>query len=277
MEALFGRAEFSRNRAKGRLRNSESRIPESRDEKHRPPTDNPEAFPPSPKEMPTMAFAEKQAALAERLTRLRLVPVLVLENVDTGLRLCELLVENGLPAAEITFRTPAAADVLRAARARFPEMLLGAGTVLSPDDLRRAFDHGAEFAVAPGFNPAVVEAARKDDLPFAPGVCTPSEIEQALAMGLRLLKFFPAEAAGGVAMLKAMSAPYRHLGPRFMPTGGITGANAPAYWAMPEVAAVGGTWLGRAQDLEAGRWDAVAQTIADAVALLRTSVGVRTK
>lgn len=216
-----------------------------------------------------MNYAEKQLEFARVLERLRIVPVLVVDRVDDGLRMVETLVEHGLPAAEITFRTVAAPEVIAAAAQRFPDVLLGAGTILHVDDLRRAFDAGARFAVAPGFNPTVVESAVTNALPFSPGICTPSEFEQAYAMGVRVMKFFPAEAAGGVPMLKALAAPYRHLGVRFMPTGGVGVDNAAAYWAIPEVAAVGGTWLGRPDDMRAGRWDAIAAAVRDAVALVR--------
>ena len=122
-------------------------------------------------------------------------------------------------------------------------MFTGAGTILNCDDLRRAMDAGARFAVAPGFNPQIIAMARINCIPFVPGIATPSELEQAYAAGCSFLKFFPAEAAGGVKMLKAMTAPYRHLGIKFMPTGGVTQENVAEYLAIPEVAAVGGTWL----------------------------------
>ena len=131
-------------------------------------------------------------------------------------RCCETLCANGLPAAEITFRTAAAEELIREAAKRFPEMTIGAGTVLNCEDLHRAVAAGAKFAVAPGFNPAVAAEARKLGFDFIPGVCTPSEMEQAMALGFRTLKFFPAEAAGGVAMLKALIAPYRHLGCQYI-------------------------------------------------------------
>ena len=169
--------------------------------------------------------------------------MLVLNSVDEGLRMCDALVSNGLPAVEITFRTAAAEPVIRAASQRFPEMVIGAGTVLNASDLHRAADAGARFAVAPGFNPTVVREALSSKFDFIPGVLTPGEIEQGLELGLRTFKFFPAEAAGGAAMLKALIAPYRHLGVRFMPTGGVKPANVEDYLAIPEVAAVGGTWL----------------------------------
>lgn len=186
--------------------------------------------------------------IADMLERIRIVPVLVANSLDDGLHMCERLCANGLPIAEITFRTAAAEAVIREAVKRFPEMTIGAGTVLNISDLHRAADAGARFAVAPGFNPAVVRDASESGIDFIPGVLTPGEIEQALELCVRMLKFFPAEAAGGVAMLKALIAPYRHLGIRFMPTGGVKPANVKEYLAIPEVAAVGGTWLNGADD-----------------------------
>ena len=181
--------------------------------------------------------------ISDMLEKIRIVPVLVADSLESGLKSCEALCANGLPAAEITFRTAAAEAVIREAAKRFPDMLIGAGTVLNPADLHRAADAGARFAVAPGFNPTVVREAIKSRIDFIPGVLTPGEIEQGLELGLRTFKFFPAEAAGGVTMLKALIAPYRHLGVRFMPTGGVKPGNVEAYLAIPEVAAVGGTWL----------------------------------
>ena len=181
--------------------------------------------------------------ISDTLDKIKIVPVLVLDSVDAGLRMCETLYANGLAAAEITFRTAAAEGVIREAAKRFPDMLIGAGTVLNTADLHRAADAGARFAVAPGFNPTVVREALRSKIDFIPGVLTPGEIEQGLELGLRTFKFFPAEAAGGAAMLKALIAPYRHLGVRFMPTGGVKPANVETYLAIPEVAAVGGTWL----------------------------------
>ena len=183
--------------------------------------------------------------LIGRLEKIKIVPVLVLNTLDEGLEVCAALHDNGLLAAEITFRTSAAEGVIREASKRFPDMLIGAGTVLNVVDLHRAFAAGASFAVAPGFNPSVVGEARKCGFDFAPGVCTPSEVEQALEQGCKLLKYFPAEAAGGTAMLKSIIAPYRHLGVRFMPTGGVKPANVESYLEIPEVAAVGGTWLNK--------------------------------
>ena len=214
-----------------------------------------------------MKFEENCRKVVARLQEIKIVPVLVLNDVDSGLKMCEILCECGLPAAEITFRTGAAADVISAAAKRFPELYLGAGTVLKPADLDRAFDAGARFAVAPGFNPTVVRYAVEKSYAFAPGVCTPSEIEQAMELGCRFLKFFPAEASGGLAMIKSLIAPYKHLGVRFMPTGGVTTANVAEYLAVKEIVAVGGTWLGKSNDIESGNWDGIRAAVKAAVEL----------
>lgn len=214
------------------------------------------------------SYSEIQVETAKNLREAGIIPVLVLEDVDSGLRLCEALEKGGLKAAEITYRTKAAPQVIEAAKKRFPNLLLGAGTVLNVDHLKQAFDLGAAFAVAPGMNHAIVEAAVEAGYAFSPGIATPSEIEQAYAMGVRFMKFFPAEALGGVGMLKALIAPYRHLGISFMPTGGVTPGNAPTYLAVPEIAAVGGTWLGKTEDIKAGNWGKIETDAKEAMAML---------
>ncbi|WP_417170901.1 bifunctional 4-hydroxy-2-oxoglutarate aldolase/2-dehydro-3-deoxy-phosphogluconate aldolase [Victivallis sp.] len=214
-----------------------------------------------------MSFALKSEQVVNELSRIRIVPVLVLNDVESGLKMCEILVECGLPAAEITFRTQAAEAIIKEAAKRFPDLYLGAGTILNVHDLKRAFDAGAKFAVTPGFNPTVVRAAVESDFAFAPGVCTPSEVEQAHELGCKFLKFFPAEAAGGVKMLKSLIAPYKHLGIRFMPTGGVTADNVLNYLAIKEVVAVGGTWLGKSDEIAAGNWDGIRATVKKAVEL----------
>ena len=216
-----------------------------------------------------MSFEQLGRETADRLAAVKIVPVLVLNSVSDGMRLLGILRDAGLPAAEITFRTAEAEEVIRAASKEFPEFYIGAGTILNAKDLHRAFNTGAKFAVAPGLNPNVVREAAANDFPFAPGICTPSEIEQALELGCRFMKFFPAEAAGGVSYLKAVSAPYKHLGIRFMPTGGVTSSNVSDYLGMSEVAAVGGTWLGKATDIAAGNWDGIEDAIRKAVALIK--------
>ena len=187
----------------------------------------------------------------------KIVPVLVLEELDIGLKMCECLCENGLPIAEITFRSEIAEKLIRETVKRFPEMLVGAGTILNLIDLKRAFDAGAKFAVTPGLNAKIVEEAQKCNYHFIPGVCTPSEIEQAYELGCRFLKFYPAEAAGGTTMLKSLIAPYKHLGIKFMPTGGLTIDKAAEYLAIPEVRCIGGTWLGK----NIPDWKKVSETI----------------
>ncbi len=206
-------------------------------------------------------FARRNADVAEQLAKIKIVPVLALESVDGACRLAELLVKHGLNAAEITFRTKEAWEIISVLSKKFPELFIGAGTILNVADLHHAFDAGAKFAVAPGFNPRIVKAAIECVYPFTPGVCTPSEIEGAVASGCRFLKFFPAEAAGGKAMLEAMSAPYKHLGLTFMPTGGINAGNAASYLSLPCVCAVGGTWIGKNSDIEAGDWAGIEQKI----------------
>ncbi|MCC8191159.1 MAG: bifunctional 4-hydroxy-2-oxoglutarate aldolase/2-dehydro-3-deoxy-phosphogluconate aldolase [Planctomycetes bacterium] len=214
-------------------------------------------------------FVKKQEETVKALRAAGIIPVLVLEDLDTGLKLCELLQRCGLKAAEITYRTTAAPAIIREAKKRFPELLLGAGTVLNTEHLHQAFDLGAAFAVAPGFNPTVVREAAARGYAFSPGIATPSEVEQAYELGVRFFKFFPAEALGGTAMLKNILAPYRHLGISFMPTGGVTAANAPEWLAIPEIACVGGTWLGRADDLKAGNWDKIEADATAAMDMLR--------
>ncbi len=209
----------------------------------------------------------------ERVAEAGVVPVIAIDSVAHALPLADALLAGGLPVVEITFRTAAAADVLRLLARERPQLTLGAGTVLSPETVQVARDAGATFAVAPGLNPRVVQAAQELGLPFVPGVANPSDIEAGLDLGCRLLKFFPAEALGGVRLLEALSAPYRHTGVRFMPTGGASPANLPAYLAVKTVAAVGGTWIAKPEDLAGGNWEAVAQRCREAVAAVRAARG----
>ena len=215
-------------------------------------------------------FSESVSDAFSTLSGVGIVPVLVLNSVDDGMKMLSILSEQGLNAAEITFRTKAAHEIILEGAKAFPNLCIGAGTVLNVKDLHSAFEAGAKFAVAPGFNPVVVNEAVRNTFAFAPGICTPSEIEQAYSLGCTCLKFFPAEAAGGTAMLKAVSAPYGHLGLRFMPTGGVTAANAAEYLALKQVAAVGGTWLGKASDIEKGNWEGISALVAEAVKLVKT-------
>jgi 2-dehydro-3-deoxyphosphogluconate aldolase / (4S)-4-hydroxy-2-oxoglutarate aldolase len=189
-----------------------------------------------------------------RLGRARVVPVASLDDGDQAEATARALQRGGLDCIEITFRTAAAVEALRRARA-VDGMLVGAGTVLSPEQAAVAADAGADFAVAPGTNPAVVEACRALGLPFFPGVATPSEIETARALGRTTLKLFPAAQVGGAGFLRAVSATYPDV--RFLPTGGIGADTAADYLAVPSVLAVGGSWLVRPELLRAGRFDEV--------------------
>ena len=209
------------------------------------------------------------------LRRLRLVPVIVIENSGAAPALGRALVEGGLPCAEITFRTPAAREALARLTGEVPEVLAGAGTVLTPEQAASARAAGAKFVVAPGFNPAVVDYCLEHDIPVYPGVATPSEIEAALARGLSLLKFFPAEALGGVAYLKAISAPYG--GVEFMPTGGVNLENVSTYLAFSRVVACGGSWMAPQEWLAAGNFDGITAEVKKAVRATQPAGGATHK
>ncbi len=205
--------------------------------------------------------------MLDRLAAKRIVPVIVLDDANDALPLAEALLEGGLDLMEITFRTAAAEECLRRIGSRFPEILLGAGTLLGADQVRRARDAGAVFGLAPGLNPAVVAAARECGLAFSPGVMTPGEVEQALALDCKLLKFFPAGVAGGPAMLNALAGPYGHTGVRFIPTGGITSGNVTDYLKLPVVVAAGGSWMVEKALVADGRWDEITRLTREALAI----------
>jgi len=190
-----------------------------------------------------------------KVAQLGIVPVIAIEKIADAIPLADALLQGGLPVVEITFRTAAAAEVIRKISQERPQLLVGAGTVLTTANLEAAKASGAAFAVAPGLNPQIVKQAQAIGLPFIPGIATPSDIEAALSLGCKLLKFFPAGAFGGVAMIEAFSAPYKHTGVKFMPTGGVSTANLESYLKLDTVAAVGGTWIAKKEDLAAGNWD----------------------
>ena len=181
--------------------------------------------------------------MLDRILDKRIVPVVVLDDVASAEPLAEALLAAGLDIMEITFRTEAAEASIRRIAERFPEVLLGAGTLLDEDQVKRAREAGAVFGLAPGLNPRIVQAAQSVGMEFSPGVMSPSEVEQALDLDCKLLKFFPAEAAGGVKMLKSLAGPYAHTGVKFTPTGGITAHNLQDYLRLPVVAAIGGSWM----------------------------------
>jgi 2-dehydro-3-deoxyphosphogluconate aldolase/(4S)-4-hydroxy-2-oxoglutarate aldolase len=205
--------------------------------------------------------------MKESLRRLRVVPVIVIDSADQALGLADALLAGDLPCAEITFRTPAAADALRRIAAERPDVVVGAGTVLSTEQAARAKEAGARFIVSPGLNRRVVEWCQSHDLPIFPGVCTPTEIEAALECGLDVVKFFPAEQIGGLKYLKAVAAPFPDLS--FMPTGGINAANIGDYLGFRRVVACGGSWMAPQEWIAAGAFGRIRQAVRDVVALTR--------
>ncbi|MCE0555674.1 MULTISPECIES: bifunctional 4-hydroxy-2-oxoglutarate aldolase/2-dehydro-3-deoxy-phosphogluconate aldolase [Motilimonas] len=205
------------------------------------------------------------SSINERLKQLKVVPVIAINNADDAVPLGKVLVENGLPCAEITFRTPAAAQAIKNMRAAFPDMLIGAGTVLNAATVDAAIDAGVDFIVSPGFNPTTVKYCQQRNMPIIPGVNNPSLVEQAMEMGLDTLKFFPAGPSGGVGMLKALTAVYPVS---FMPTGGVSAANINDYLGVKAVLACGGTWMVPGDLIDNQQWDEIALLVKEAVAAL---------
>ena len=209
------------------------------------------------------------------IASLGVVPVIAIEHASDAEPLADALLEGGLPVAEITFRTEAAADVLAAMRDARPELCIGAGTILDKDSLRRAIDSGARYGLAPGFDPDIVDAAKAAGLPFCPGIMTPSDLTLATARGVRLAKFFPAGVAGGPKALSGIAAPFAHLGVRFIPTGGVTQATIGDWLAIRQVIAVGGTWIAKTEDIREGRFSDIARNAREAVATARQALEKR--
>ncbi|EGQ9966543.1 bifunctional 4-hydroxy-2-oxoglutarate aldolase/2-dehydro-3-deoxy-phosphogluconate aldolase [Vibrio cholerae] len=196
--------------------------------------------------------------IEQRLRAIKIVPVIAINDVAHALPLAKVLVENGLPCAEVTFRTEAAAESIRIMREAYPDLLIGAGTVLTTAQVDEAIAAGSDFIVSPGLNPTTVKYCQQRNIAIIPGVNNPSLVEQAMEMGLRTLKFFPAEPSGGIAMLKALSAVYPVS---FMPTGGINPNNAQEYLALKSVVACGGTWMVPTDLMDKGDWDTLAELV----------------
>lgn len=199
---------------------------------------------------------------AALIHRAGVVPVLIIDDAAEAPTLGRILLEGGIPVAEVAFRTPAASESIRRMRGECEGLLVGAGTILTPAQAKEAAAAGATFAMAPGFNPRVADACAEAGLEFFPGVCTPSEIEAAMEKGLSILKFFPAEAMGGLKNLLAISAPYRGL--RFIPTGGMTAVDVERYLANPKILACGGTWIAREEWIAARQYDEVSASVREA-------------
>lgn len=200
-----------------------------------------------------------------------IVPVIVIDREDQAVPLARALVKGGLSVLEVTFRTEAAAAAIAAIRRDVPEAVVGAGTLLTVDQLCAAKRAGAAFGVAPGFDPAIVDEAKSQMLPFCPGIATASELSQALTAGCRTVKFFPAEAAGGVKMIKNLLGAFRFTGVKFMPTGGVSAANLADYLAVPEVLCCGGTWVVPKAALAAGDYETITRLAAEAAEIARHS------
>ena len=209
----------------------------------------------------------KMNAVLEQISKIGIVPVVKIDRAEDALPLAKALCAGGLPCAEVTFRTDAAAEAIRIMTANFPDMCVGAGTVLNAEQVDAAVAAGAKFIVSPGFNPAVVRYCLEKDIPVTPGTQTPSEMEQAIEMGLDVVKFFPAEPAGGLAMIKAVAAPYTML--KFMPTGGINLNNVEAYLQYDRILACGGSWMVKGDLIKSGKFDEIAKMTKDAADIVK--------
>ncbi|MEZ8574251.1 bifunctional 4-hydroxy-2-oxoglutarate aldolase/2-dehydro-3-deoxy-phosphogluconate aldolase [Vibrio splendidus] len=200
--------------------------------------------------------------LNEQLANLKVIPVIAINRAEDAIPLGKALVENGMPCAEITLRTECAIEAIRIMRKEFPDMLIGSGTVLTNEQVDASIEAGVDFIVSPGFNPRTVQYCIDKGVAIVPGVNNPSLVEQAMEMGLRTLKFFPAEPSGGTGMLKALTAVYPV---KFMPTGGVSLKNVDEYLSIPSVLACGGTWMVPTNLIDEGKWDELGKLVRDAV------------
>jgi len=197
-----------------------------------------------------------------------IIAVLVVDDADSALGLAKALMDGGVDSMELTLRTPAALEALSRIRSNMPEMLAGVGTILTVEQVRQVKQAGAAFGVAPGCNPKILTAAKELDLPFAPGIATPTEIEQAMEFGCKALKFFPAEPSGGIKYLKSMAAPYNHLGLKYMPLGGVNSGNLASYASESIILGVGGSWLAPRDAINGGDWKRITQNAQEARAII---------
>ena len=199
-----------------------------------------------------MTAASRQQKLADLFKAATVIPVLTIERREDAVPLAKALVAGGVRVLEVTLRTPVAIEAAKAMIAEVPDAIVGIGTILNADDLARAKALGAKFGISPGGTPELLKAAAAEDLPFAPGIATASELMQALAHGFDIVKFFPAEPAGGIKALRALAGPFPQI--KFCPTGGIGETNSPQWLAEPNVIAVGGSWLCQPVDIKSGNW-----------------------
>lgn len=213
--------------------------------------------------------------LFSHLYRTGIIAVLMIDHVDDAVPVAQALLAGGVDCMELTLRTDAAMESLLRIRAEVPKMTAGVGTILTLEQVREVAEARASFGVSPGFNPRVVAEARRFGLPFAPGICTPSDIESALEHGCRLLKFFPAEPSGGLPFLKAIAAPYAHLGLRYIPLGGVDENNAERYLSEPMIQAIGGSWLAPRELIQRKDWKAIEDNARRASAIVQQVRGGR--
>ena len=202
-------------------------------------------------------------AVLEQISKIGIVPVVKIDRAEDALPLAKALCAGGLPCAEVTFRTDAAAEAIQIMTKNFPNMCVGAGTVLNAAQVDAAVAAGAKFIVSPGLNPRTVKYCQEKGVPITPGTSSPSDIEQAIELGLEVVKFFPAEQSGGLAKIKAMAAPYVNM--KFMPTGGINAKNLTSYLDFPKIIACGGSWMVPGDLINAGEWDKIEQLTREAV------------
>ena len=209
--------------------------------------------------------------MEEQLQGFGVVPVVVLNEAEDALPLAKALTDGGLPCAEVTFRTEAAEESIRRMSGAYPDMLVGAGTVLTTEQADRAVSAGAKFIVSPGFDPEVVDHCLEKKIPVFPGCVTPSEIAQAVKRGLKVIKFFPAEPFGGVGTIKSLAAPYPMV--KFMPTGGVSAKNLEGYLGCDKILACGGSWMGKGDLIKGGKFDEIRELTREAVALVKAVRG----
>jgi 2-dehydro-3-deoxyphosphogluconate aldolase/(4S)-4-hydroxy-2-oxoglutarate aldolase len=207
----------------------------------------------------------------ERILKKKLLPAVIIHDANDALPLADAMLAAGLDIVEITFRTPAAEESIKRIASRHPHMLVGAGTVLSADQVKRAAAAGGKFTVSPGFNPAIAALAGDLRILHIPGTVTPTEIEAAMWVGCKLLKFFPADAMGGAKTLKALAGPYAHTGVKFLPTGGINSVNAAEFLALPIVGAVGGSWMVAEKLIKERKWPEVTRLCMESVSVCASS------
>lgn len=211
--------------------------------------------------------------ISEHLYNSGVIAVLMIDDVADAVPLAQALLAGGVDGIELTLRTDVAMQALRSIRAELPEMMVGVGTILSPQQVREVKEAGASFGVSPGMNPRVVSEAVRLGLPFAPGVCSPTDIELALEQGCRLMKFFPSEPSGGLPYLRTIAAPFAHLGVKYIPLGGVNAENAERYLREPSVQALGGSWLAPRELIAKKNWEAITANAREASAIVKNVRG----